>query len=196
MVNIRGSERTARHGLVSEPASRGAIYLQEWQAAGLEAGKFFPATEAGRPDPLAPDDIVNAQPPADGRIASAGQAYAASLDEPRSDWRTHPVSSGQQFSITWTYHAAHKTRRWNYFLTRDGWNPQAPLSRAQFEPEPFHSVQLSGQPYWAADDLIPPDPTRHTMTLPRRQRRQVLLAVWEVADTGNAFYQVIDLEFS
>ncbi|WP_260334510.1 lytic polysaccharide monooxygenase [Streptomyces beigongshangae] len=35
------------------------------------------------------------------------------------------------------------------------------------------------------------------MHLPeRRAGHHVLLAVWEVADTGHAFYQVIDLQFS
>ncbi|KLL10778.1 chitin-binding protein [Protofrankia sp. BMG5.30] len=192
---MTGTQQSIRHGSVIEPVSRAAIYLESWQAAGLEAGKFFPATESGLLDPFAPDDVPNAQPPADGRIASAGQDFAASLDEPRSDWQTHTVSSGQKLQVSWSYHAAHKTRRWNYFLTRDGWDPNRPLSRDQFESAPIHTEQFSGQPYWSAD-LLPPDPTRHTITLPRRNGYHVLLAVWEVADTGNGFYQVIDLTFS
>ncbi|GGO92024.1 lytic polysaccharide monooxygenase auxiliary activity family 9 protein [Wenjunlia tyrosinilytica] len=185
-----------RHGSVSEPPSRADIYLEPWQAAGLEAGKFFPATEAGLRDPYAPDDTVNAQPPEDGRIASAGKDFAMKLDEPRTDWTKHPVNAGQTLEISWNFHAPHKTRRWNYFLTRPGWDPSAPLTRAQFEGEPFHSVQLSCQPYWSCDDLMPENPTTHIMRLPERPAgHQVMLAVWEVADTGNAFYQVIDLEY-
>lgn len=195
MVDITGTQPSTRHGSVIKPASRAAIYLEPWQAAGLEAGKFFPQTKSGQSDPFAPDDVVNAQPPADGRIASAGQDFAASLDEVRPDWQKHQVSGGQKFEVSWSYHAAHKTRRWNYFLTRDGWDSNRPLARAQFDPTPIHTEQLAGQPYWSAD-LVPPDPTIHTMTLPRRNGYQVLLAVWEVADTGNGFYQVIDLAFS
>ncbi|CAK8743194.1 GlcNAc-binding protein A [Sodalis praecaptivus] len=33
------------------------------------------------------------------------------------------------------------------------------------------------------------------MMLPQRSGYHVILAVWEVADTGNAFYQVIDVDF-
>jgi chitin-binding protein len=141
--------------------------------------------------------VVSNQPPEDGRIASAGHDFAKTLDEPGTDWSKHPVQSGQQLSITWQFHAPHKTRRWNYFLTRRDWNPATPLTRAQFEHEPFHVVQLPCQPFWSCDDLIPANPTTHTLTLPPRPAgHHVLLTVWEVADTGYAFYQVIDLGFA
>ncbi|MFD3607246.1 lytic polysaccharide monooxygenase auxiliary activity family 9 protein [Streptomyces atroolivaceus] len=190
-------EREARHGAVTKPESRAQLHLADWQAAGLEAGKFFPGTESGLRDPYAPDDVVNARPPEDGRIASAGKDFAAKLDEPDSQqgWQKHPVRSGEALDITWAYHAPHKTRRWNYFLTKDGWDPSKPLSRAQFDPEPIATYQNSGQPYWSADDLLPEDPTVHSVTLPEDRRGyHVLLSVWEVADTAQAFYQVIDLD--
>ncbi|MFH8574141.1 lytic polysaccharide monooxygenase auxiliary activity family 9 protein [Streptomyces sp. NPDC017993] len=189
----------ARHGSVTSPESRAQLHLADWQAAGLEAGKFFPRTEAGLTDPFAPDDTVNAEPPQDGRIASAGQEFAAKLDEPDShqDWHKHQVRAGQALEIAWNYHAAHKTRRWNYFLTRSGWDPGARLTRQQFSPEPIATFQNSGQPYWDANDLIPESPTVHSVTLPDdRNGYHVLLSVWEVADTGNAFYQVIDLNLA
>jgi chitin-binding protein len=190
-------DRNQRHGAVSEPRSRGQIYLEPWQAHGLEAGKFFPCTESGLTDPYAPDDVVNSEPPEDGRIASAGHDFAKILDEPRTDWSKHPVSSGQSLTVTWQFHVAHKTRRWNYFLTRPDWDPAAPLTRAQFENEPFYMQQLSCQPFWSCDDLVPADPTTHELNLPPRPAgHHVMLAVWEVADTGNAFYQVIDLAFA
>ncbi|MFI9064476.1 lytic polysaccharide monooxygenase auxiliary activity family 9 protein [Streptomyces sp. NPDC053429] len=183
-----------KHGAVSSPASRAQFHLEDWQANGLEAGKFFPAMQAGLHDPFAPEDVVNAQPPVDGKIASAGKDFAASLDAPGRDWKKHMVRSGEDLEITWGFHAEHKTRRFNYFLTKNGWDPQQPLSRPQFELKPFHSVQLTEQPYWQ-HELSPGNPVTHTMRLPERSGYQVLLAVWEVADTGNAFYQVIDLDF-
>ncbi|WP_221362402.1 lytic polysaccharide monooxygenase auxiliary activity family 9 protein, partial [Streptomyces beigongshangae] len=92
--------------------------------------------------------MVNAQPLADGRIASAGKDHAASLDEVGRDWKKHPVTSGRNLEITWGFHAEHKTRRFNYFFTKNGWDPGRALTRAQFEAKPFHSVQLAEQPYW------------------------------------------------
>lgn len=36
----------------------------------------------------------------------------------------------------------------------------------------------------------------HTIKLPERSGYHVILGVWEVADTGHAFYQVIDVNFT
>ncbi len=192
------SERaTPRHGSVSNPRSRADIHLSAWQAAALEAGKFFPALQAGLHDPYAADDVANNTPPVDGRIASAGLDFASSLDEPRTDWAKHAARAGQELEITWHMHAPHKTRRWNYFLTTSSWDPKKPLARAQFDPTPIATIQNAAQPYWAHDDLIPSNPTVHRVRLPEEHRGyHVLLAVWEIADTGNAFYQVIDLDLS
>ncbi|MFF4405917.1 lytic polysaccharide monooxygenase auxiliary activity family 9 protein [Streptomyces sp. NPDC001262] len=186
---------TPRHGLVIEPRSRAAIYLNDWRANDLEAGKFFPQSKGGLPDPYAPDDAPNRIPPEDGELASAGRPHSALLDEPHTDWFKTPVTSGGTQEFVWRFTETHRTRRWNYFITRAGWSPNAPLSRAQFEDKPFHQVQLACRPYWTCDGLRPESPTRHTVTLPERQGYQVILAVWEVADTGNAFYQVIDVDF-
>lgn len=66
----------------------------------------------------------------------------------------------------------------------------------QFEPKPFHQVQLTAQPYWShSAELMPSDPTTHRLRLPERRGYHVILAVWEIADTGNAFYQVVDTDF-
>jgi chitin-binding protein len=184
-----------RHGAVVNPPSRGSIYLEPWQANGLEAGKFFPLAGSGLTDPHAPTDVPNAVPPPDGKLASAGQAFAAVLDEPRDDWFKHSVTPGQVLEVSWGFHAPHKTRRFNYFLTRPDWDPGEVLSRAQFDERPFEVVELTCQPFWGCDDLVPPNPVMHPLRLPERDGYHVLLAVWEVADTGNAFYQVVDVDF-
>lgn len=187
-----------RHGAITDPPSRATLNLpEEWMANGLEAGKFFPKTEAGLRDEFAPDDEPNDPPPEDGKIASAGKPFANQLDQVGSDWTMHPVTRGEPLTFSWTFHAEHKTRRYNYFLTRWDWDPDQPLSRDQFHPEPVHMVQLGCQPYWSCSDLMPTNPTKHTFYLPDRPPgHHVLLAVWEVADTAMGFYQVIDLAYS
>jgi len=190
------------HGHIFSPASR--AYLA-WQQGKLdtgalnqrESGKFFPATVSGKSDPLAADDTANQLPPPDGKIASANQATGAFLDQAGSQWQKHTVKANQLLDISWTYSAKHLTRRWNYFITRSDWNPELPLSRAQFEDKPFYQVQLTAQPFWShGDALTPPEPTKHSVMLPDRTGYHVILAVWEVANTGNAFYHVIDLNFT
>ncbi len=189
------------HGHVFEPKSRAYIAWQEGllnsgQLNQREAGKFFPEVSSGLTDPFAPQDVPNATPPRDGEIASASQGDGLILDTPGTHWTKHTVNSGSVLPVTWVYTARHLTRRWNYFITREDWNPNQPLSRDQFEKKPFYQVQLSEQPFWShGNALNPPNPTIHNVMLPERSGYHVMLAVWEVADTGNAFYQVVDLDF-
>ncbi|ARP88468.1 chitin-binding protein [Bordetella genomosp. 9] len=199
MTTIR--RNIPRHGHVFSPESRAVFaYLNgdlvENDQNSLEAGKFFPATEGNLTDPIAPTDIKNNPPPADGQIASAGWPYARLLDEPGTHWRKHKVRAGQPLTVSWNYSAAHVTRRWVYFMTKRGWDPQQKLTRASFEDKPFFTVELRAQPYWEhTDALWPPSPTVHDVVLPNREGYHVMLAIWEVANTGAAFYQVIDLDF-
>ena len=189
------------HGHVPSPASRAyfawlAGLLDSGALNQLEKGKHFPATAGGLKDPLAPQDVPSAVPPIDGKIASAEHPAAAFLDKPGDDWEKHSVHSGDTLAVSWGFSARHSTRRWNYFLTRPGWDSALPLSRAQFETTPFHVVENKQQPYWAhRQAMLPPVPTVHPLLLPTRVGYQVLLCIWEIAETGAAFYQVIDLLF-
>lgn len=204
----QGAPITPAHGGVFLPKSR-AVLAWERGVAGmdasipysLEAGKFFPAYTVGLIDPVGgADDSPSHLQPADGEIASAGHPKARLLDEVTSEtgapWPTHAVQPRQSLRFEWHYAAIHAARRWNYFITRPDWDPSKKLSRAQFEAEPFSTVQFDLVPTWQyRDELLPPDPTLHEITLPYREGYHVLLAVWEVADTGMAFYQVVDLDF-
>ncbi|GAB2629059.1 lytic polysaccharide monooxygenase [Streptomyces capparidis] len=191
-----------RHGRVTSPKSRAARYLGG-DANGLESGKFFPATKGGLKDPDAPQDVANAAPPPDGKIASAGISLASKLDGVKDpsgkDWPRTKVASGKPLTFTWTLTAPHKTRRWNYFITKQNWDPRKPLTRAQFETKPILSkLQDPCEPYWdnqCGAKLTPPSEVKHSVPLPARTGYHVILAVWEVADTARAFYQVIDVEF-
>ncbi|MFK8333001.1 lytic polysaccharide monooxygenase [Pseudomonas sp. BJa5] len=200
-ANVISRSITPRHGHIFSPASRAYF---AWQAGEIdegalnqrESGKFFPHTAGGQTDPYARDDVANAAPPPDGKIASANQSTGQHLDQPGSHWRKHEVRGGETLDISWTFTANHVTRRWNYFITRQGWDPSRVLSRDQFEAQPFYQVQINLQPYWShSNSMKPPSPTVHEVPLPQRDGYHVLLAVWEVADTANAFYQVVDLDF-
>ncbi|WP_084790153.1 lytic polysaccharide monooxygenase [Candidatus Sodalis sp. SoCistrobi] len=200
-VSKYAAQPALRHGHVPTPASRAYIAWQQGkldtgQLNQREAGKFFPALTSGLADPVAPTDINNMLPPPDGKIASANQGNGEFLDEPGTHWEKHKVAAGELLKFSWTYSAVHLTRRWNYFITRQDWDPSAPLSRAQFDAQPFFKVELTEQPFWSnGAALTPPDPTVHDVMLPQRSGYHVILAVWEVANTGNAFYQVIDVDF-
>ncbi|MDX3800482.1 lytic polysaccharide monooxygenase auxiliary activity family 9 protein [Streptomyces sp. AK04-3B] len=196
------SDVAPAHGWLTHPRSRADIEFNGgWPANGLEAGKFFPATRVGLTDPDAPTDSPSGPTPTppDGQIASGGsQPDAVKLDEVR-DWPKTDLRSGAEVPFQWNFSQKHRTRRYNYFVTKESWDPAEPLSRDQFEPEPFATYKPYGDiPHWEMPDAST-DPNLdkpHMVRLPQRSGYHVVLGVWEVADTGHAFYQVMDVNFT
>lgn len=172
------SEKASAHGYVDSPGSRailckngqntdcGAIV---YEPQSLEAPKGFPA--AG---------------PADGKIASAGGIFPKLDEQSATRWAKVNISSGPN-TFTWKLTAAHATTSWKYYITKPDWNPNAPLSRDSFDLTPFCSVDYGG--------VRPPFTYSDTCNVPQRTGYHVILAVWEIADTANAFYNVIDVNF-
>ncbi|POA27896.1 lytic polysaccharide monooxygenase auxiliary activity family 9 protein [Pseudomonas sp. GW456-R21] len=202
------SQRTGigpMHGRVSAPKSRAQFLLEEGkldpgQSNGCEGGKLFPETAGGLPDPAAPEDVRNIAPPVDGMIASGGHSDArALLNAPGPQWQKHDVTSGQNLAILWELSQGHLTRRWKYLITKADWNSNEPLARKHFEETPVATYLNTYQPYWgpeAEKELMPGPLQSHQVTLPSRKGYHVLLAIWDVANTDKAFYQVIDLNFT
>lgn len=158
------SDLTARAAL-SANTGRGVV---QYEPQSLEGVGGFPATG-----------------PADGHIASAGIERFGELDEQSATrWVKNVVSPGP-VRFGWTYTAAHPSAEWRYYITVRGWDPDAPLTRASFEP--LAVVDHDGSP--ASTNPV------HTLTIPSdRSGYHVILAVWEIADTANAFYNVIDVD--
>lgn len=126
--------------------------------------------------------------PADGHIASAngglGQIGDFVLDNQTVDrWKKTDINTGAN-TFTWHYTAPHKTTKWHYYMTKPGWNQNTPLKRDQLEL--IGTVEHDGST--ASNNLS------HTINIPQdRVGYNVILAVWDVADTSNAFYNVIDV---
>ncbi|MCX2968703.1 lytic polysaccharide monooxygenase auxiliary activity family 9 protein [Streptomyces sp. TRM70308] len=169
------------HGYSTSPASRQMHCAQgtvsgcgqiRWEPQSVEGPKGFPA-----------------RGPADGTICAGGNARFGELDDPRGgNWPTTQLRSGQQTTFTWRNTARHSTSTYDYYITRDGWNPNRPLTRADLERAPFLSVNLGGRQPGATES--------HTGRLPGgKTGRHLILAVWNVADTGNAFYACSDVRF-
>ncbi|MCZ8520457.1 MULTISPECIES: lytic polysaccharide monooxygenase [Paenibacillus] len=140
-----------------------------YEPQSLEAPKGFPA--AG---------------PADGKLASAGGVFPKLDEQSSSRWSKVNISPGTN-TFTWKLSAAHATASWKYYITKDGWNQNAALTRDSFNLTPFCSVPYGGKQ--------PPFTYSDTCNVPAKTGYHVILAVWEVADTANAFYNVIDVNF-
>lgn len=181
MVHITPPEpKGLRHGYVPVPKSRAVVCREEgmggaiqWEPQSVEAPKGFPA--AGPPD---------------GQLASGGHARFSALDgvlDPRGNpWKATVMPAGQLVQWHWWLTASHKTTRFEYFVTRTGWDAGAPLTRAQFDPVPFLVVE------W--DASAPSQEIVHWGRSPGKTGRHVIYAVWTVDDTAMAFYQAADVE--
>ena len=169
------------HGWTNSPISRAKLCQQgavqncgaiQWEPQSVEGPKGFPA--AG---------------PADGVLCSAGLAQFHELDDQRGGaWPATQLQGGQGFTFTWHLTAPHSTADFSYYMTKQGWNPSQPLTRSALELTPFLTVKMNGS--------RPPNDMSHPGTITTgRSGRHMILAVWTIADTGNAFYQCSDVNF-
>ncbi|MGL6411363.1 N-acetylglucosamine-binding protein GbpA [Aeromonas veronii] len=179
MLALLASGSALAHGYISQPESRNYLCKTggnsqcggvQWEPQSVEGPSGFPQTG-----------------PQDGQIASAGSPRWSELNIQTSDrWTKREVQPGP-FAISWTFTANHVTRNWRYYLTKQDWNPNQPLTRASFDLTPFCVID--------GNMVQPPKEMTHNCVLPERTGYQVILGVWEVGDTSNSFYNIIDAKF-
>jgi chitin-binding protein len=126
--------------------------------------------------------------PADGKLCSAGLSQFNELNDQRGGaWPTTKLTSGANYTFRWHLTAAHATTDFKYYITKQGWNQNVPLTRSALELTPFLTVPYNGS--------RPGSDVAHSGNLPTRSGRHMILAVWTIADTANAFYQCSDVQF-
>ncbi|MEU2679156.1 lytic polysaccharide monooxygenase [Streptomyces sp. NPDC017201] len=180
-VSMFATSSASSHGYTDSPISRQKLCANgtvtgcgniQWEPQSVEGPKGFPA--AG---------------PADGKICAGGNSGFAQLDDPRGgNWPATQVTAGQGYSFRWQFTARHSTSDFRYYITKNGWDSTKPLTRAALESQPFMTVPYGNQQ--------PPATLTHQGTMPTQKTgKHIILAVWNVADTGNAFYACSDVKF-
>ncbi|MER7082205.1 chitin-binding protein [Saccharopolyspora kobensis] len=101
---------------------------------------------------------------------SGGNSRFSDLDDDSKGWQATKV--GNSVNFHWTLTAPHATTTWEYFI--------------------------GGNRVAVFDDggKRPPNSLSHNVNLGGVSGKQKLLAVWNIADTGNAFYACVDLDVS
>ncbi|EST18961.1 lytic polysaccharide monooxygenase auxiliary activity family 9 protein [Streptomyces roseochromogenus] len=170
------------HGYISQPPSRQALCAEgtvsdcgdiQYEPQSVEGPKGFPETG-----------------PPDGAICSGGNSRFAQLDDPRGgQWPATQLTGGQTYDFTWTFTARHATTDFEYFVSNDSYDPTKPLTRAELQPQPFLTVPYDGEP--PSSDTVTQQGTVPTGLT----GKHLILAVWNIADTGNAFYACSDVQF-
>ncbi|MBD0739282.1 lytic polysaccharide monooxygenase [Streptomyces sp. CBMA29] len=169
------------HGYISTPPSRQALCAAgtvtncgdiQYEPQSVEGPKGFPAGG-----------------PADGKICSGANSRFAQLDAPRNGgWPATHLTGGQSYTFTWKLTAQHSTTDFSYYLTKAGYDPKKPLTRAMLNTTPFLKVPYNGSQ--------PPTTVVHQGTIPSGlSGKQLIVGVWTIADTANAFYACADVQF-
>nr|WP_315029748.1 lytic polysaccharide monooxygenase [uncultured Chryseobacterium sp.] len=174
------------HGYVMSPASRGYQGSLDKAALGYSTAFGIYGSVINEPGSLEAPKGFPLAGPADGKIASANGSIGGDMTldiQTANRWKKTNITTGVNAFI-WKYLAYHATAKWHYYMTKQGWDPNKPLTRQNLEL--IGTVAHNGTP--------PQDNVSHQISVPaNRTGYHIILAVWDVADTTNAFYNVIDV---
>jgi chitin-binding protein len=190
LVVLGTATAASAHGTMSDPPSRVyTCFLEDPEAPQSDACKaavaasgtqaFYDWNEVsllnagGRSREIIPD----------GRLCSAGRAKYRGLDLQRADWPATHMEPGQR---TITYHATapHSNSNFEFYITREGWDPTQPLRWADLVPLASFTHQY------------PTTFTKWTLTIPPRTGRHILYSIWQrVVGSEEAFYTCSDVDF-
>lgn len=173
------SGKAFAHGYIESPASR-TLLCQQGTNKDCGAIQYEPQSVEGIGD-------FPSSGPADGKIAGAGK-YSELDAQSSTRWSKVNMKGGKN-TFTWKLTANHVTEGWRYYITKIGWDPNKPLTRDQLESKPFCTVD--------GGNVKPEMSVSHTCIVPTdRTGYYIILGVWEIGDTVNAFYQAIDVNLT
>ncbi|HEY0211197.1 lytic polysaccharide monooxygenase [Acerihabitans sp.] len=210
-INSTGDDTPVPPLPIVSPASRAQTLvdlgrLHPMQINIATGGKNFPDRNGGPVFPPFQDDVWSATPPLDDFILSGGQGGEISTVNLTDNqiailtlfairqWPRLRLSAGQLLNVEWLYDRPRLTRGYRAFITRDGWNPNARITRAQLEPFPFWQDINQAIPYWRYPAALQPK-THHAISIPFNKRgHHVIVLLWLIADFEDAVYQAFDIE--
>ncbi|GAB3157761.1 lytic polysaccharide monooxygenase auxiliary activity family 9 protein [Amycolatopsis sp. NPDC004378] len=102
------------------------------------------------------------------KSCDGGNSQFAELNDNGKGWQAGAVGTSATF--TWTFTARHRTTNYEYWIGGD------------------KVADISG------NNEQPPETLSHQVDLSGHTGRQTVLAIWNIADTGNAFYSCIDVQ--
>lgn len=190
-VSLFISSDASAHGYISSPKSR-VIMCKENGVENPTLPACIAAKAAGNEGLYTPqevsvggvkDDHRNYIP--DGKLCSVGRANLAGMDLNRTDWPATKVSPGAT-PFTWTMTAAHKTKYFRYYITREGHDLTKPLKWDDLDL--IYDSGPAGQQ----------NGVTHTVNLPFRTGKHIVYSIWQrdwETDAAEGFYQCVDVDF-
>lgn len=120
---------------------------------------------------------------------AGGGGWDGKVDEYGKDrWPKNNVQPGD-ITITWGYTARHRTAKYEYFITKQGWSDDGyHIDKNDFERIAFYNKNSESDDF--GEDI-------HKFALPSdRTGYHLMMAVWEIYDTAASFYNLIDLDIT
>ncbi|MEU0574722.1 lytic polysaccharide monooxygenase [Dermacoccus nishinomiyaensis] len=179
------------HGAPTDPASRVTACGTEGPdrktaacraAVIANGGVAFDAWDNIRVTDVEPQADREAIP--DGKLCSAGLADYKGLDIARSDWPTTQLTAGEDITVTYKATIQHEGS-FEFYLTKDGYNPNKPLGWDDLESEPFATEE---HPEFQDGAY------QISTTLPEGLAgRHVLYTIWRNTDSKDTYYHCSDV---
>lgn len=185
VMSISGS--ALAHGYIENPPSRNLLCHADGKNLNKECG-------AVQYEPQSSGETADGFPekgPADGKLASGDNWLSKDLNQQTAErWAKTKMKAGVQ-PFTWTFTQLHPIASFKYYMTKQDWNPNAPLTRDSFDLTPFCVLPSAPAIPQSAGKVR----TTHECDVPERTGYQVIYGAWDVADTAGTFYQMIDAQF-
>ncbi len=124
---------------------------------------------------------------ADGKLCSGNNPLFTSLDLPRTDWHTTPITASGDGTFEFAFRgtAPHATRDWIFYVSRPEWSPTQPLRWADVEEFcRLGNVALNADGHYYL-----------RCPLPAATGKRVIYSVWQRSDSAEAFYTCVDVDF-
>jgi predicted carbohydrate-binding protein with CBM5 and CBM33 domain len=185
LVAVWAPQYVDAHGWITTPPSRQASCqdgsVEEVNCDGVTYEPQSVESPKGAPFEL---DIGD-------KLCNGGGARFAALNTAGDGiWPQTSISAASNLSIEWKITAAHKTQSWAYYITKPELelDPSKPLTKDDFQTEPILLLDT--------DHDAPPATVSHTIPsagLSQHSGYAVIYGVWSIGDTGNAFYNCLDV---
>ncbi|WP_174847888.1 N-acetylglucosamine-binding protein GbpA [Yersinia artesiana] len=183
MVVMSISGGAMAHGFIENPPSRNFLCHVDGKNMNKDCGGV-------QYEPQSSGETADGFPekgPEDGKLASGDNWVSVNLNQQTATrWHKVKMQAGPQ-EFKWKFTAAHPISDFKYYMTKQDWNPNQPLTRDSFDLTPF--CVIPGGPASTTGS------TTHECDIPERTGYQVIYGAWDVSDTPGTFYQMIDAEF-
>lgn len=126
----------------------------------------------------------------DGKLCGGGKDTYKGFNLARDDWPATAIApnANGQFDFLYKATAPHATKYFRFYVTKTGYNSTQPLKWSDLDSQPFCTI---------TNNTLVNGHYKMSCPLPQgKTGRHVIYSVWQRADSTEAFYSCMDVNFS